>query len=159
MESITHTEGLSPSSDLLGFLYSSYPPQLILQCKSLKTGSELIVPHTRRLFLFSDISWGIIFPFGAWSLWLQRNRVIFRDHTTHRPLMAEILAKASEFAYLGLNERCPVSGNARAIGHTTSVVAELWALRDGINLCIELNLAIVLVELDVKLVIDLLMKD
>uniref|UniRef100_A0A7N2M4D3 RNase H type-1 domain-containing protein n=1 Tax=Quercus lobata TaxID=97700 RepID=A0A7N2M4D3_QUELO len=52
-----------------------------------------------------------------------------------------------------------VSGYARAIGHTTNVAAELWALRDGINLCIALNLANVLVELDVKLVIDLLMKD
>ena len=29
-----------------------------------------------------------------------------------------------------------VSGYARAIGFTTSVAAELWALRDGINLCI-----------------------
>lgn len=52
-----------------------------------------------------------------------------------------------------------MSGYARAIGHTTSVAAELWPLRDGINLCIELNLAKLLVELDVKLVIDLLMKD
>ena len=52
-----------------------------------------------------------------------------------------------------------VSGYARAIGHTTNVAAELWALRDGINLCIALNLANVLVELDAKLVIDLLMKD
>ncbi|KAK9995412.1 hypothetical protein SO802_020098 [Lithocarpus litseifolius] len=33
-----------------------------------------------------------------------------------------------------------VSGYARAIGHTSSVAAELWALRDGINLCIALNL-------------------
>lgn len=49
-----------------------------------------------------------------------------------------------------------MSGYARAIGHTTSVAAELWPLRDGINLCIELNLAKLSVELDVKLVIDLL---
>ena len=33
-----------------------------------------------------------------------------------------------------------VSGYARAIGHTTNVATELWALRDGINLCIDLNL-------------------
>ena len=48
---------------------------------------------------------------------------------------------------------------ARAIGHTTSVVAELWAFRDGFNLCIDLNLENVLIELDVKLVGDLLMKE
>jgi len=52
-----------------------------------------------------------------------------------------------------------VSGYARAIGFTTSVAAELWALRDGINLCIDLNLENVIIELDVKLVVDLLMKD
>lgn len=150
------------------------------------------------------ISWGIIFPFGVWSLWLQWNRVIFRDHTTLKPIMAETLAKVLEFAYLGLNERrkrttCSIQvrwipppenwfklifdgsflgnlgkasgggiirnctgnwvrGYARVIGHTTSVAAELWALRDGINLCIDLNLTNVLIELDVKIVVDLLLK-
>ena len=49
-------------------------------------------------------------------------------------------------------------GYVRAIGHTTSVVAKLWALQDEINLCIELNLTNVLIELDVKLVVDLLLK-
>ena len=49
-----------------------------------------------------------------------------------------------------------VCGYARAIGHTTSVAVELWALRDGINLCVELNLPNVLIELDAKLVVDLL---
>lgn len=37
--------------------------------------------------------------------------MIFRDHTTHRPFIVETLAKAFEFANLGLNERLrrPVS--------------------------------------------------
>ena len=52
-----------------------------------------------------------------------------------------------------------VSGYARAIGFTTSVAAELWALWDGINLCIDLNLENVIIELDAKLLVDLLMKD
>nr|POE56989.1 putative ribonuclease h protein [Quercus suber] len=51
-----------------------------------------------------------------------------------------------------------VSGCARAIGHTPSVATELWALRDGINLCIDLNLTNVLIELDAKLVVDMLLK-
>ena len=49
-----------------------------------------------------------------------------------------------------------VKGYARAIGYTTSVAVELWALRDGMNLCISLNLAVVEIELDAKLVVDLL---
>ncbi|KAL0011217.1 hypothetical protein SO802_006325 [Lithocarpus litseifolius] len=50
------------------------------------------------------------------------------------------------------------SGYARAIGHTSSVAAELWALRDGINLCIALNLTNVIFELDTKLVVNLVQK-
>ena len=52
-----------------------------------------------------------------------------------------------------------MSGFARAIGYTTSVAAELWALRDGINLCIDLTLTNVIIELDAKLVIDLLQNE
>ena len=51
-----------------------------------------------------------------------------------------------------------MGGFARAIGTTTSVVAELWALQDGLNMCIELNLPVVIIELDAKLVVDLLKK-
>nr|POF12396.1 putative ribonuclease h protein [Quercus suber] len=47
---------------------------------------------------------------------------------------------------------------ARAIGHTTSVAAKLRALRDGINLCIDLNLTNMLIELDAKIVVYLLLK-
>ena len=38
------------------------------------------------------------------------------------------------------------------------MAAELWALRDIINLCISLNLQAVVIELDAKLVVDLLSK-
>ncbi|KAK7848177.1 putative ribonuclease h protein [Quercus suber] len=41
----------------------------------------------------------------------------------------------------------------------TSVVAELWALRDGIRLCIALKLPVVEIELDAKVVIDLVRKE
>ena len=44
-----------------------------------------------------------------------------------------------------------VAGYARAIGCTTNVAAKLWALRDGLNICINLNLPAVEVELDAKL--------
>ena len=52
-----------------------------------------------------------------------------------------------------------VCGYARSVGYTTSIVAELWALRDGINMCIDLRLATMIIELDAKLVVDLLQKD
>ena len=52
-----------------------------------------------------------------------------------------------------------VKGCARAIGCATSVAAELWALRDGIRLCISLKLPAIFFELDAKLVVDLLKKD
>lgn len=134
--------------------------------------------------------------------------MVFKNHITRTSLMTETLAKASEFAYLGLNDRVRrsiipiqvrwfpptdnwfklnsdgssmgnpgraggggiirnfqgdwpdwVSGYARAIGYTTSVTAELWALRDGINLCIESSLTNVLIELDAKIVVDMLKKN
>ena len=49
-----------------------------------------------------------------------------------------------------------VKGFARAIGSTTSVAVELWVLRDGIRLCITLKLPAVEIELDSKLVMDLM---
>ena len=43
------------------------------------------------------------------------------------------------------NEGKWIKGYARAIGNTTSVAAELWALRDGIQLYLELNLPAVII--------------
>ena len=51
-----------------------------------------------------------------------------------------------------------VGGYTRAIGITTNAAAKLWVLRDGLNMCIELNLPTVIIELDAKLVVDLLKK-
>ena len=52
-----------------------------------------------------------------------------------------------------------VRGFARAIGTTTSAVAKLWALCDRIRLCIALKCPIVIIELDAKLVVNLLHKE
>ena len=52
-----------------------------------------------------------------------------------------------------------IRGYTRAVGHTTSVVAELWALRDGIKLCISLKLLAVIIELDAKLIVELMQKE
>ena len=47
-----------------------------------------------------------------------------------------------------------VVGFARKIGITSSFLAELWALRDGLNLCITCGIAAVEVELDAKAIVD-----
>ena len=39
------------------------------------------------------------------------------------------------------------------------MAVELWALRDRINLCIELSLTNVLIELDATIVVDMLKKN
>ena len=52
-----------------------------------------------------------------------------------------------------------VSDYAITIGYTTSVAVELQALRDGINLYIELSLTNVLIELDATIVVDMLKKN
>lgn len=48
-----------------------------------------------------------------------------------------------------------VKGYAQAIGTMTSVAVELWVLRDGIRLCIALKIPAMEIELDAKVVIDL----
>lgn len=49
-----------------------------------------------------------------------------------------------------------IVGFSRRIGITTSLLAELWAIRDGLMLCIERNFSKVEVELDAKAVVDML---
>lgn len=49
-----------------------------------------------------------------------------------------------------------VVGFSRKIGIATSLLAELWAIRDGLMLCIDRNLAMVEVELDANAVVDML---
>ena len=44
----------------------------------------------------------------------------------------------------------------RKIGITTSFVAELWALRDGLSMCVDMQIPALEVELDAKVVADLM---
>ena len=59
----------------------------------------------------------------------------------------------------GMTKEIWIKGYARAIGTTTSVATELWALRDGIRLCIALKIPAVIIELDAQVVVDLLKKN
>ena len=47
-----------------------------------------------------------------------------------------------------------VTGFTRRIGTTTSFLAELWALRDGLQLCLQIHAQATLIELDSKTIID-----
>lgn len=47
-----------------------------------------------------------------------------------------------------------LAGFSRHIGITTSFVAELWGLRDGLMLCSNLNISFLVVELDAKAIVD-----
>ena len=118
--------------------------------------------------------------------------------------MPDVLVKASEFAYIGINAKQTsnrrqiavswcfpppswfklnsdgsslgnsgkagggglirndrgewLKGYARNVGYSTSVAVELWALHDGLRLCIALKLLAMIIELDAKLIVDLLQK-
>ena len=49
-----------------------------------------------------------------------------------------------------------VTGFARKIGTATSFLTELWALRDGLRLCLQIQAQTVCIELDAKAVVDAL---
>ena len=49
-----------------------------------------------------------------------------------------------------------VKGFSRSIGHTTSVMAKWWALRDGLILAIHLGINQLEVELDAKVIVEML---
>ena len=49
-----------------------------------------------------------------------------------------------------------VRGFARSIGSTTSIIAEFWALRDGLQLAIQLSVQYLEVELHAKVVLNVI---
>ena len=50
-----------------------------------------------------------------------------------------------------------VVGFSRNIGVTSSFEAELWALMDGLSICVDRNYLAIEVELDAKAIIDILL--
>ena len=49
-------------------------------------------------------------------------------------------------------------GFSRKIRVTSSFEAELWALRDGLSICVEMSSLAIEVELDAKAIIDILVQ-
>ena len=148
------------------------------------------------------IPWCTLFLYTVWSLWRNRNSVVFENSVPNSTLEKICLSQAKEFHFCvsKVNQAAPriwipikwskpphgwcklntdgasfgnpgkagggglirdsegrwLKGFSRAIGHTTSVVAELWAVRDGLNLAIQLGISCLEVELDAKIVVELL---
>ena len=50
-----------------------------------------------------------------------------------------------------------VKGYMRNIGVATNIIAEFWALRDGLTLAFQLGITQLLVEHDAKVVVDLIL--
>ena len=48
-----------------------------------------------------------------------------------------------------------VRGFLRSIGYATSIVAEVWALRDGLKLAFSIEIQNLIVELDAKVIVEL----
>lgn len=46
-----------------------------------------------------SMPWNMYFSFAIWSLWLHRNKVVFRNSPLNRELNRELWAVASEFMY------------------------------------------------------------
>ena len=47
---------------------------------------------------------GILFPIGVWNLWLHRNKEVFKNEAPNKIYKSNIIAKAVEYAFLGVNE-------------------------------------------------------
>ena len=47
-----------------------------------------------------------------------------------------------------------MKGFARRIGNTSSYLAELWVLRDGLQLCLEMHAQFVVIKVDAKAIVE-----
>lgn len=91
-----------------------------------------------NVFSYMGIPWNINFPFGACSIWLHRNEVLFKDNNPPKLNRAKV-PKAAEFAFLGVHGKnvrmkttiqvkwnpplpLPIGSNSTQMGH-------LWVIR------------------------------
>ena len=144
----------------------------------------------------------MLFPQPLWLIWLQRNKVIFRNGNFDVNLAGHCIKKGAEFfaimpknpikpnrvltrvywtkpqeGWVKLNSNGSVSGNSkkagggvvirgsngewvagclRKLGNTSCIMAELWALRDGLLLAKQLSLNNICVDMDVDYLVYLL---
>ena len=102
VESIIHT--LRDCRHARDF-WNSFPP--LIQSNPFYGANLLMwlrINYTSHLHSSVGITWSTLFTFGVWCLWIRRNSFIFRNQHNKKNLMAKTIAKASEFAFLGVNE-------------------------------------------------------
>ena len=143
-----------------------------------------------------------LFIFTLWSLWKNKNLVVFENTILNPRLDKVCLCQAKDYYYCiskakqitptiaipvrwskpilgwfklntdgaslgnpgkagggGLirdSEGRWVRGFSRSVGHATSVIAEFWALRDGLKLAAQLGIGCLEVELDAKIIVEML---
>ena len=163
---------------------------------------ELKVWLTKNAKATHPLHWDTTFLLAIWILWQRRNLVLFQNKPVSQNTHVEIIQRAREFIYCGINavtdhrrvlkairwERpnggwiklntdgsssgnpgpvgcggiirdengVSVCGFSKKIGTTTSFVAELWAVREGLSLCLQRNFPAVVLELDAKSICEVL---
>ena len=82
---------------------SLFPPIAIRMFYGINLVDWLHTNCKSNVCSYLGITWNIIFPFGTWSIWLHKNKVLFKDNNPPKLNEAKVLAKATEFAFLGVN--------------------------------------------------------
>uniref|UniRef100_A0A2N9HN52 RNase H type-1 domain-containing protein n=1 Tax=Fagus sylvatica TaxID=28930 RepID=A0A2N9HN52_FAGSY len=137
----------------------------------VKTNCSSLVSHPSL-----NLPWQTLFAFGLWTIWLFRNQAIF--HPSHRPpdLLHNSISLASEFFYFSdapsgsaakkaihFKWECPsgwfkLNTDGSSFGNpgiTTSLQAELRALKDGLVMALELDVLYLAVEMDSLIAVEL----
>ncbi|KAK7814391.1 hypothetical protein CFP56_003205, partial [Quercus suber] len=88
-------------------LWKAFPPSL---AENIFFGTNLmdwlrLNCQTNKLPSSLSFNWGIIFPFGLWTLWLRRNNFIFQNSGLPRNLRDKVISRATEFAHLSISAK------------------------------------------------------
>ncbi|GKV17362.1 hypothetical protein SLEP1_g27876 [Rubroshorea leprosula] len=131
----------------------------------------------------SSSTWPTVFSYAVWSIWYSRNQLVHDNkHISIFDLKCSTLVRAQECIRLqpalttsppktivsvGWSPPSPggllrdhlgrwMVGFSRSIGWTTSIAAELWAIRDGLEIAAGRGISKIIVETDSKVAILLI---
>nr|POE76898.1 putative ribonuclease h protein [Quercus suber] len=133
--------------------------------RNLKDSKDLAVGQT---------SWEVQFSFGIWSLWTHRDKRFFKHDEPNFRLARETHNLATNFFYCAGRTRqratkvlasvrwnkpkmnwYMLNTDGSSVGNPGKAGGgELWALRDGLQICYAMGMQAVEIEIDVKTVAD-----